>query len=57
MDWKQLKDNTVAMMQPDWFAIKATVFLFFVCFVPIITLFYIFTELGVVGGLSGGTGG
>lgn len=54
MDWKQLKDNTVAMMQPDWFAIKATVFLFFVAIVPIITLFYIFTELLVVGGLSGG---
>ena len=54
MDWKQMKANTVAMMQPDWFAIKATVFLFFVAIVPIITLFYIFTELLVVAGLSGG---
>jgi len=54
MDWKQLKDNTAAMIQPDWFAIKATVFLFFVAVVPMITLFYIFTELLVVAGLSGG---
>lgn len=54
MDWKLLKDNTVAMMQPVWFAIKATVFLFFVAVVPIITLFYIFTALLAVAALSGG---
>jgi len=54
MDWEQLKDNTVAMIQPDWFAIKATVFLFFVAVVPIITLFYIFTEVLAVAALCGG---
>ena len=54
MDWKQLKDNAVAMIQPDWFAIKVTVFLFFVAVVPIITLFYIFTEVIAMTALSGG---
>lgn len=54
MDWKQLKDCTVGMIQPDWFAIKATVFLFFVAVVPIITLFYIFTAALAVTALSGG---
>lgn len=54
MDWKQMWDNAVAMIQPDCFAIKATVFLFFVAVVPIITLFYIFTEVLAVTALSGG---
>ena len=48
MGWKQMWDNTVAMVTPDWFLVRVTVYIVFVTVVPIITLFYIFTELFAV---------
>ena len=45
MDWKEMWDNTVAMLTPDWFLIRATLYIVFLMFVPVTTLLYIFTAL------------
>ena len=45
MDWKQMWDNTVAMVAPDWFLVRATGYIVFGVFVPVTALLYIFTTL------------
>ena len=45
MDWKQMWDNTVAMVTPDWFLVGETGYIVFGVFVPVTALFYVFTAL------------
>ena len=45
MDWKEMWDNTAAMLTPDWFLIRATFYVVFMAFVPMTALLYIFTAL------------
>jgi len=30
MDWKEMWDNTVAMLTPDWFLVRATAYIVFI---------------------------
>jgi hypothetical protein len=45
MDWKQMWENTVAMLTPDWFEVRVTGYIVFGVFVPVTALIYIFTAL------------
>ena len=45
MDWKQMWDNTVAMLTPDWFLIRATFYVVFLVCVPVTALLYVFIAL------------
>ena len=45
MDWKEMRDNTVAMLTPDWVLIRATFYVVFLVCVPVTALLYIFTAL------------
>ena len=45
MDWKRMKDNTVAMLIPDWSMLKLTAHIVFTVVVPLTALLYIFTSL------------
>ena len=45
MNWKQMRDNTVAMMTPDWEALKLTAYIVFGVFVPVTALLYVFASL------------
>jgi hypothetical protein len=45
MDWTQLKNQTVAMLTPDWEILKMTVWLIFIVCVPMVGLLYIFSQL------------
>ena len=45
MDWKQMWDNTVAMVTPDWFLVRATAYIVFLVFVPVTALLYVFIAL------------
>ena len=45
MDWKEMWDNTVAMLIPDWFLVRATAYIVFMVFVPVTALLYIFIAL------------
>ena len=45
MDWKQMWNNTVAMLTPDIPMIGATAYILFMVVVPLTGLLYVFTTL------------